>query len=80
MNAITCSATLFLRRGNQLAEVTPRQASVAMGAIRERAMMNGQGSRDTRNLSLYDIDGRKIGYVSWNGRVWSNDGSEICVS
>lgn len=68
---------LFLRRGRQLAEVTPQQASRAMDAIREKALLEGRGSSSTPDLLLYNIRGQKIGHVSWNGRVWLNDGSEV---
>jgi hypothetical protein len=77
MTAITTKPKLFLRDGLRMAAVTPEQASLTMRFRREQAMECGLGSRSTPDLLLYDIDGKRIGRVSWNGRVWLNDGTEI---
>lgn len=33
----------------------------------------GYGASKLPNLKLYDVDGRQIGFVSYNGRVWLGD-------
>lgn len=33
-------------------------------------MLDGRGSSETPDLNLYDMDGKKVGNVSWNCRVW----------
>ncbi len=30
-------------------------------------------SSEVRNILLHDIDGKRIGYVSYDGRVWIHD-------
>lgn len=66
--------SLFLRKGTFLVQVTPEQASRLMDATREaRALATGRGSAGVRDIPLHDIDGNRIGQVSFNGRVWLND-------
>lgn len=36
----------------------------------------GSGGNDFTCGKVYD-DGKKVGHVSYNGRVWDNDGKEI---
>lgn len=62
---------LYIRRGRTLIEVTPVQASRLMEAQRERTIGCHGSARDLcRDIPLHDIDGRVIGRVSFNGRVW----------
>ena len=61
---------LFVRSGNELREVTPEQASLAMQRIREES---GRGASTLGPMDLYDSNGKKIGHVSYNGRVWLGD-------
>lgn len=62
---------LFLRKGHRLLQVTPEQASRLMDAKRENeAMRTGRGFSVVRDIPLHDIDGNRIGMVSYNGRVW----------
>jgi hypothetical protein len=64
---------LYLKKGRMLLRITPEQCSV----VRERYNA-GRGSseiriRDSDAFPLYDVTGAKIGYVSYNGRVWLHD-------
>lgn len=34
------------------------------------------GSRESPNVLLY-LDGKKIGHISYNGRLWATDGTEM---
>jgi len=58
--------TLYIRRGRYLRQVTPVEASRLM----EMQRASGCGSSRVRDIPLHDIDGRVIGKVSFNGRVW----------
>lgn len=65
---------IYLRNGRRLLQVTPDQASKLMGAKREaEAIRTGRGSAGLRDILLHDIDGQRIGKVSFNGRVWLHD-------
>jgi hypothetical protein len=65
---------LFLRKGRKLVQVTPEQASKLMEAKRnDVALRTGRGSAAVRDILLHDIDGKQIGRVSFNGRVWLHD-------
>jgi len=37
------------------------------------------GSGNWTGGQIYDASGREIAHVSFNGRVWANDGSEIMI-
>lgn len=59
--------TLYIKEGSTLTQVTPEQASIAMSQIRDRS---GLGSSKLGDLILYDINGKPIAFVSYNGNVW----------
>lgn len=60
---------LFLKKGRQLQAITPEQCSI----VRE-IYNDGRGSSEIRkDIYLYDETGARIGYVSYNGRVWLHD-------
>ena len=61
---------LFLRKGNLLRQITADQASALMRAMRDATYAQGLGANDVPYLNLHDCNGRQIGYVSTNGRVW----------
>ncbi len=73
--------TLFLRNGRRLLQVTAQQASDAMSALHKASVAKYGETRNIRNIPLHDIDGKQIGYVSYNGRVWlggpSHDNSSV---
>lgn len=58
---------LYLRRGHELQAITPEQAAELMELYRD-----GRGSSEMQKpwIDLHDIDGNRIGFVSYNGRVW----------
>lgn len=65
---------LFLKQGRKLLQVSPEQASKLMELKREsEALRTGRGSSGVRDILLHDIDGKQIGRVSFNGRVWLHD-------
>lgn len=64
---------LFLRKGRALLQVTPEQASRLMDLQRERVIAATDNPHKVRDIKLHDIDGRAIGHVSFNGRVWLHD-------
>ena len=37
------------------------------------ALRTGRGASAVRDIPLHDIDGQRIGRVSFNGRVWLHD-------
>jgi len=60
---------LYLKKGSMLQLITPEQC----GVVRE-IYNNGRGSSEIRrDVILHDETGAKIGYVSYNGRVWLHD-------
>lgn len=67
---------LYLRKGRRLLQVTPEQASKLMDIQRDGDSALGEYPRsrsEVKDIRLHDIDGRHIGFVSFNGRVWLND-------
>lgn len=65
---------LFLKKGRKLLQVTPEQCGEIMERKRDdEAMRTGRGSSGVRDIPIHDIDGKRIGYVSFNGRVWLHD-------
>jgi hypothetical protein len=60
---------LYLRKGRTLQLITPEQCPV----VRER-FNAGRGASEIRGeMALHDEAGARIGYVSYNGRVWLHD-------
>lgn len=60
---------LFLKKGRQLQAITPEQC----GPLRD-IYNDGRGmSQIRKDIYLYSQEGKKIGYISYNGRVWLND-------
>ena len=68
----TAIPALYLRRGRVLRQVTPVQASRMMDAKRARAMEAGGTSAGVRDIELCNSEGKVVGHVSFNGRVWLN--------
>lgn len=67
---------LYLKNGRTLQQVSVPQLAKFADAYREAAMNDGRGASDTPEIKLYTINGKKperIGYVSWNGRIWLHD-------
>ena len=58
---------------------TPVEVSAAYRATIDHL---GLGGSATPSCDLLDADGCKVGYVSYNGKVWSGDwdaGTAVCV-
>jgi hypothetical protein len=58
---------------------TANEVSAAYRATIDRL---GLGGSRTPPCDLLDADGRKVGYVSYNGKVWSGDwdaGTAVCL-
>lgn len=60
---------LYLKKGNRLQLVTAEQCSVIRNIYND-----GRGASEIRSdIHLHDSTGKRIGYVSYNGRVWIGD-------
>lgn len=64
---------LYLRKGRSLFQVSPLQAARLMDGLREREVAATGSSKNIRDIKLHDVDGKHIGHVSFNGRVWLHD-------
>lgn len=64
---------LFLKKGRTLQAVTVPQLVAVADKYREAAMNDGRGASDTPEIKVYGEDGKRIGFVSWNSRIWLND-------
>lgn len=60
----------FIKDGNTLRQVTLAQASEIMNKAREGSDL---GSRELGNLKLYDINGKPVAHISYNGRIWEGE-------
>lgn len=60
---------IYLKNGDQLQKVTPEQAAEVMRVYSSQF----DDPISVPTIKLYDADGRKIGYVSYNGRTWLGD-------
>lgn len=60
---------LYLKKGRRLQRITPEQC----GAVREIYNAGRGASEIAREMTLHDETGAKIGWVSYNGRVWLHD-------
>ena len=72
MTAIATVQKLFLKYGKKTVEVASvAEASRLWSETRDRAMREGYGPSDMRSTPwITDADGKILGHVSWNGRVW----------
>jgi len=62
---------LFLQYGNKRYVVGDfREASEKVTAARDEGMRQGLGGSDFKSPLIVDSNGKVVGYVSWNGRVW----------
>ncbi len=60
---------LYLKKGRTLQQVTPAQCYPL-----RMAYNNGRGASEIKkDMALFDVQGEKIGHVSFNGRVWLHD-------
>lgn len=70
---IELSLQIYFKRGRTLRHVTPQEASRMMSGLRWRALNEGMSPDDVGVPQLFDSNGRRIGEVSWNSRVWVNN-------
>ncbi len=69
-----------IRIGRRKSKFTTAEAASAA----YRAIIDEQdfGASESPNCDLLDKNGSRIGYVSYNGRVWSGDwdaGTSVCI-
>jgi hypothetical protein len=70
--------TMFLQIGRTRYQVASlREASNKLCAARDASGMGA--SEMGSQFKVVNENGRKVATVSYNGRVWANDGSEIAV-
>ena len=60
---------LYLKKGRNLQLITPEQC----GPVRDIFNAGRGFSEIARDMVLHDRTGKKIGHVSYNGRVWLHD-------
>lgn len=61
---------LYLKKGRQLQEITPAQCGLLMENYRAG---RGFSEMPCSSIALHDVNGCRIGHVSYNGRVWLHD-------
>lgn len=74
----TLTETIFLQIGRSRYQVASlREASDKLCAARDASGMGA--SEMGSQFKVVNESGRKIALVSYNGRVWANNGSEIKI-
>jgi len=69
MTATALAPTMFLQVGRKRYQVESfKQASEMFCAVRDKA---GEGSSRTPTTLIVDEQGRVVGHVTYNGRVWA---------
>lgn len=67
---------LYLKKGRLLRQILPEQCGAVMELYRDG---RGFSEMPSSSIPLYTITGKRIGHISYNGRVWLDDvdGQEI---
>jgi hypothetical protein len=65
-------AKMYLKYGKTCTPIdSPKHASDVWSAVRDEGMRNGCGMDEMRSVPwIVDDKGKRLGFVSWNGRVW----------
>lgn len=77
MTNFTAATVRIGRRKHQFSTVEAASAAY-------RALIDDQdlGASEAPNCDLLDVKGSKVGYVSYNGKVWTGDwdaGTAVCI-
>ncbi len=77
MNCLQVTDVLILKYGKQTFPIkTVSQASEMWNKVRFESMQSGLRPDQMKFTPTILLNGKRVARISWNGRVWKNDGQE----